>query len=173
MKSRICFITMLILLLTTISLSANTPQLDYIHYQISGGGSNIENINLLANYDLNHINSFDLFFIYDSNNINFEGSWLLNFYRNNSFAINLELALALGINQSSSGRGFGISSQGSYKDLENYYAEIKYYFNKENPWVMKAGITLPLISSSELTLGISNSYWSSDYLLNLGIRVDL
>ncbi|MFW5998614.1 MAG: hypothetical protein ACOC1O_03770 [bacterium] len=149
--------------------------LDHVHYRIGSGGSEIKNLKLKANYSLDEINSADIEFIYDSQNINLEGGWLINFWDKNNYNLNLKLALARGLNTYSWGKGIGITA--NYLSNENlYYLDTRYFLEKNNKLVIEGGIALPLVSSSRLSLGIGNSYWSddeSDYILNLGLLVKM
>ena len=150
------------------------PELNHIHYSLSGGDTDIESIKLIANYQFDQTNGSDLHLSYGDNDLKLEGYWVLNFYNENNSKLNLELGLANCINGNKFGKAIGFSYEGVYLNQNNYFLNCKYFIEKDSKLILNGGLSVPLVPSTRLTLGMGNSYWSqSKYLFNLGIKVDL
>ncbi|MFW5976503.1 MAG: hypothetical protein ACOCQS_01015 [Bacillota bacterium] len=169
---------LIIAIILSISLFIfNTPLyansgLNRVHYRIDSGGSDIKNLRLKANYKLDEVNSADTEFTYDSKSINIEGAWLLNFWNKNNYNFDLKLILAQSLKGNSWGKGIGLS--GNYTDQNYYFMDARYFIEKDNKFVIEGGLALPLVSSSKLSVGLGNSYWSSsDYTLSVGLLMEM
>ncbi len=143
--------------------------MNYIHYMISGGGTGINDLKLYTNYQLDHINRANLLLYYDIENFNIEASWELNFWQGGSDELSLLLSLASNRRDDYLGKAIGVTGEGNFTGENNYYFDLKYYFGNQK-LVSQAGLTIPIIYDSRLTLGLGNSYWDDRYLLNLGVK---
>lgn len=175
MPKKLAVIFLIIFTLLTITGNiAAAPVLDSAHYLISGNGDDISALKFKMNYDLNTINSFDASFTYYNNEINFTGSWLINFLQSSKNNLNLELALATELSDLDPRPAIGISGLNDYQAGNKLYWNIKYFIEKNNKeLVYDGGIVLPLTNMGNLTLGFGNSYWYPDEpQINLGLMVD-
>ena len=147
--------------------------MNYIHYMISGGGTGLNDLKLNTNYQFDHINRANLLLYYDIDNFNVEASWELNFWQNNTEELSLLLALATNrpnIQQGNHlGKAIGLTGEGNFTGENNYFFDLKYYFS-DSKIVSQAGLTIPIIYDSQLSLGIGNSYWDDRHLFNLGVK---
>lgn len=161
-----------ILIAITGTVSA-TPDLDEVHYVLSGDGNRINSINFNMNYDFDAINSLDAFFTYYDGDIKIEGSWLINFMRSQDNSFNLELAILSELSNISFTPAIGISGTSSYEAENKLYWDVDYFLNQEKSFVYKGGIVLPLNSSGDITVGFGNSYWYiNEPQINIGLLVD-
>lgn len=169
----LCFVFVLLFSVSEQSTAFLEPDLNHIHYRLSNDGEEIRNLRLSANYSFDDINGANLMFIYDDFNINLQGTWLINFWRQENYDVNIDLMMTTDFAADSIiGQGVGFSLQRDLMGDAEFFGKTHYLINNndEGGWVMEGGITLPLISSGHLTLSIGNNYWQRDDLLfSLGI----
>ncbi|ACL70401.1 hypothetical protein [Halothermothrix orenii] len=168
------FFIVVFVVMSLVSIRASAgPELDTVHYIVSGQGTTISSLKLDLGYKLDDINNLDLLGVYNGEDIKMQGTWNIRFLKRSLYSLQLGLSLTTGLNESGFGKAIGLSGEGIYLVQNRYFWNIDYFID-EKAWVYGAGLGLPVTPDTFLTLGVGNSYWDrNDINLNIGIKVDL
>ncbi|MFW5873440.1 MAG: hypothetical protein ACOCZZ_00135 [Bacillota bacterium] len=163
-------ITVLVL---PLSVEAWNPRLDNAHYLVRGSTENIESLQFKLGFGFDRFNSFDTLFVYNGDNLDLQGSWLINFTGDQNLDMNLRLNLSTKLADRSLKPAIGIGGEFPIGNSNYTFWALDYYFNvTNNNFVYKAGIGFPITNNSDLTLGFGNTFWRRNTsTVGIGLKV--
>ena len=172
----ITFILSAVIMIAPVASSAGLV-LDSAHYVINSDLNEINALELKLDYNIDSINSFQPVLTYHNQEIKLKGTWKINFLKNMNriSALNLDLSLTTPLQDISPEPSIGLSGDVNYLTHNKINLQLDYYLNKPGKnLVYHGGVSLPLSSTGELTLGFGNSYWNTNHaLFDLGFKFDL
>lgn len=155
------------------SVEAWNPRLDSAHYLVRGSTKDIESLQLELGFGFDSFNSFDAIFVYNGENFDLQGSWLINFTGDQNLDMNLRLNASTELAERTISPAVGIGGQFPIGNRNYTFWTLDYYFNvPDNNLVYEAGIGFPITSNSDLTLGFGNTFWARNTsTVGIGLKV--
>ncbi|MGM0602816.1 MAG: hypothetical protein ACQESS_05835 [Bacillota bacterium] len=172
-KRHIVLLTVVLLLM--FSLVGEAANLRAVEYMISGDSSDIDILQLDANFGMDNGNTANFTLGYDGDDFHFGGGFGLNAVMRETYRIDAHLLFTDEVNGIDFGKAVGVSASTLYSG-NNFFWETYYFIDDDldDHAYYRGGMVIPMTRSSSFIIGLGNLYWDLDEdVVNLGLEVKL
>ncbi len=168
-------VVLTVMLLLMFSLVGEAANLRAVEYMISGDSSDIDILQLNANFGMDNGNTAGLTVGYDGDDFHVGGLFGLNAVMRENYRIDAHLLFTDEVDGIDFGKAIGVSASTLYSG-NNFFWETYYFIDDDldDHAYYRGGMVVPVTRRSSFIIGLGNLYWDLDEdVVNLGLEVKL
>ncbi|RCW43819.1 MULTISPECIES: hypothetical protein [unclassified Halanaerobium] len=172
-KRHIVLLTIILLLM--FSIVGKAADLRAVEYTVSGDSSDIDILQLDADFGMNNGNTAGFTLGYDGDDFHAGCLFGLNAVMRQTYRIDAHLLFTDEADGIDFGKAIGVSASTLYSG-NNFFWETYYFIDEDldNHAYYRGGMSVPMTRRSSFIIGLGNLYWDLDEdVVNLGLEVKL
>ncbi|SDL75016.1 hypothetical protein [Halarsenatibacter silvermanii] len=155
-------------------------RLERLNYSINTDTADITSLDIEAitfglEFKLTDINYLETSLRYDNDDLDLQGTWLIDFTEDTPHDMRLRLNLSSEDGLDSFEPALGVGGRFPREGREHYFfGHLDYYFDvSSSSLVYNGGVGYPLTYNSNIKLSIGNAFWDrDDHQLNFGMEIE-